>query len=731
MPGSTRVPRYEVRDSFRFRLLEAGALNPSASLFLCSLPDVFMPLAWSTISLDSARRSTHRVALFAMPILVSAGIESCGSSTPPVIVPPVAVGSITINNGSFQLERGYHQALTATVRSTTGVTMTIPVVWRSLNETILPVDANGRVFAADTGITNVYASSLGVNSPPITVRIVYQGPAKIASVQFTPPTAVSPGATADSLRALVTDKSGNPVANARVAFAVTAGGGTISPAIAVSRPNGIASAEWKLGSAFGLNTATATVLGENDVPFSFVSPNVTSYSITTFAALSAVDGDAQTGLILSALAIKPSVKVLDSLGRPRPGVPVRFTPTGGGRVASSIVSTGADGIASPGVWTLGDIPGDQTLIAKVDLATITIHATATGTPVHFQPLQIIAGAFATCALNIDSTVSCFGEQPKVGDSTNVNRSTPTPTKTNAHFKSVVASMSSPSHFCGVSVDASLYCWGVNSITDTAAAPKTFTTVVPTLVPSALAFTQAAPGGAHNCALATDQNLYCWGDNSTGQLGDKTIKNHYAPAVVSGGFKFAAVASGSLHVCGITLDGSALCWGANGNGQLGNGTTSATVTPTAVSGVLAFQSIGAGDSFTCGLTTTGAVYCWGNLGTGSTITTTPRTYATAPTFTSLTVGGFHSCALTADGTAYCWGNNTQGQLGDSTTVERPNPTAVATTLKFKGISAGYGHTCGSTLDGSVACWGLNRAGELGDSTAANRVQPRFLVTAVKP
>ena len=665
---------------------------------------------------------------------VAGAALACGGSEPSIVVttPKVANIAITVPPvGGFLVERGSHVSATAVVKDAAGAVVTVPLAWRSSNDKIFTVDINGRIAGVDTGTAVLYATVTDVVSNQVPVRVTWIGPAKIDTIGFNVPAAITPGATPDSIRAIVTNLAGAPVANARVSFAVTAGDGTISPAIATTTAKGIASAEWKLGSAAGVNTATATVLGEDDKVNTLISPNSTTFTLKSFAALTVVDGDAQTGPIRAKLAVNPSVKLVDSTGSPRAGVSVTFATTGGGRVASTKVATGANGIASPGAWTLGDATGDETLVAKVELASLTFHATATGTAVHYMPIAITAGSFATCGIGTDGLSSCFGEQPKVGDSTSVNRVAPTRTKSSATFQSIVASQVSPGRFCGVSSTQTVLCWGVNALSDSNGA--SVTSVTPKSVVSPQAFTQVAPGLIHTCALATDQSAWCWGDNSASQLGDQTAVSRGAPAPVAGGFKFTSLVAGNGHTCGLAADGGVFCWGFNSNSQLGNGTTANANSPVRVNSTQIFKQISAGQSFSCGLTTAGRVYCWGNLGTGSTSVTTPRTYATAPDFTTISTGAFHTCALTADGTAYCWGDNSVGQIGDSTLVERAAPTLVSTTMKFTTISAGVGHTCAMVADRSVACWGFNKSGELGDTVATvpSRPTPRFIVLGVTP
>jgi hypothetical protein len=638
----------------------------------------------------------------------------------------VDVASIAIDQPSFNLERGYHLTLTATVKDKSGATVSVPVVWRSSNEAIAVFDAAGRVTGIDTGTTIVTASTIGITSQPIGIRVVWQGAAKVVAYQFTAPGAATPHVTVpDSVRVKVTDRNGNPIQNARVRFTSAAGGGTVSPTTVVTtNQSGVAASQWTLGPAYGANTVTAAVVADDDTPLAFVDAAGASFTIVTFRSLLAVDGDNQTGQILSPLAIAPSVRVVDAADRPRAGVPVTFIPAAGGRVATATVSTGADGVASPGTWTLGDVPGAQSLTVKLESAELVMTATGTGTPIHYMPSQVVAAGYATCALLSGGTVECWGEQPKVGDGGTTNRAKPTATAGGVIFSSVAGSLS---HFCGVSSDQSIYCWGINALVDsTATTPVTKT---PTRTPGTTTWTSVAPGASHNCALATDQTVYCWGDNSSNQLGDRTNALRFTPMPVYGSFRFASVVSGTEHSCGLTADGSALCWGRNQFGQLGDGSTTNRSSPTAVGGALAFQSLGTGETWSCGLTTAGKAYCWGNV--SGTVQTSPQGYPNAPVFTSLTVGGGHACALSADGTAYCWGDNRSGQLGDSSTTNRADPTPVAGGMKFKSVSAGYLHTCARTTDGSVACWGLNRAGELGDSTTTGHTTPRYLVLGVTP
>ena len=685
-----------------------------------------MQPSWSTPAIPTQLRGMAQCAIL-LASLVSAA--ACGGGTEPKVDPPVTITTIVVAGGAIQsVERGSHTNFTATARDKDGNTVTVPFVWRSSNEALASFDANGRLTATDTGVIVVSASSLGVTSASVLVHIDWVGPAKLVLFQFTAPGAASPGVVVqDSLRVQVLNRIGGPAAGAKVTFAVTAGGGSISPATATSNVNGIAAVQWTLGSAFGVNTVSATVLGDDDKPLTFVTANPVTASIRSYQALSVSTGDNQTATLLQPVPVSPSVKVVDTAGKPRPGVPVTFTPTANGRVATSTVSTDASGVATPGKWTLGDIPGDQTLVARVESATLTLHATATGTPIRFKPSTVAAGAFSTCSVLPDQSVDCWGEAARTGtNDASKNRFSPTPVVGPVKYTAIANGVS---HACGIADDQGMYCWGFNALTDTSG--KVLNVLAPSRIQSDLLWLKVGTGLQHNCAIATDNKLYCWGNDQFGQLGDRGNTPKFVPTAVSGGFAFNSITVGTYHSCALTVDGSAFCWGLNGNGQVGDGSTTDRGSPTVVGGGISFQSISAGDSWTCGLSTAGKAYCWGNLNPTSPKVSTPTPYAGSPVFTSLSTKGAHACALTAGGVAYCWGSNANGQVGDSTTIGRDAPVAVAGGLTFTSLSAGYSHTCGIATSGALACWGLNQSGELGDSTSAFRLVPHQLVLGVTP
>jgi alpha-tubulin suppressor-like RCC1 family protein len=664
----------------------------------------------------------------ALAALATLGGLSCGSDTPGLVQQQQQVGFILIQVPPQSVERGTRVKFTATVSDVHNQVIDVPVVWHSDNLLAGTFDANGVLTALNVGTIQVTASSLGYTSPATTITVVWNGAASMAPSNWTQPNAATPGAVvSDSIRVFVTNTASAPVAGTRIAFAVTGGGGTVSPAVVTSSGNGVAATQWTLGSSAGANSITATVVDTSNQALTFVQNNPLSFSVKSYAALSAVTGDHQTAQILSDLPIAPSVKLVDSLGHTRPGVPITFSATGGGRVASPTVSTGADGVASPGTWTLGDATGAQSLVARVESATLKLQATGTGTAIRYTPAQIALGDLATCGLDAGGVASCMGQEPQIGGGDTINKSTPTPVAASLSLQRVAGG---PSHFCGIASDNSIYCWGVNALVDTSGKNAGLATK-PTQLPSTLTWSQVSPGASHTCALTATQDAYCWGADQSGQLGIRGDTTPvFVPTAVSGGFKFASIAAGSNHACALTVSHDALCWGSNQFGQLGDLTQTNRVAPTIVSGGLSFQAIAAGDPWTCGLTTTGVAYCWGGLqGIGS--VSSPHAYTGTPTFVSLAVGSVHACALAADGSAYCWGNNQFGQLGDSTTVSRTDPTPVAGGLKFKSIAAGVAHTCGIVIDGSMACWGLNLTGELGQKISTTQMVPRSVVLGVNP
>ena len=301
------------------------------------------------------------------------------------------------------------------------------------------------------------------------------------------------------------------------------------------------------------------------------------------------------------------------------------------------------------------------------------------------------------------------------------------------------------HTCALMTDGSAYCWGYNidgQLGIGTAEPGGCGTeqdvfscrTKPVAVSGGHTFEMVSTGADHTCALTVDGDVYCWGDNEYGQLGNGTTVDSYTPARIETAAQFVMVAAGGTHTCAVTVDDEAFCWGSNSNNKLGDGTNvQQRNAPVAVSGGLQFEWVSAGGMSTCGIVAGGAAYCWGDagygqLGTGSptpAIESTPQAVLGDHTYRWIGTDSYSTCAVTLAGEAYCWGRNHVGQLGDGTTTTRTEPVLVSGGLTYESFSVGAWHTCGVTAQGMLYCWGNNRDGQLGNGTIADRTVPTLV------
>lgn len=270
-------------------------------------------------------------------------------------------------------------------------------------------------------------------------------------------------------------------------------------------------------------------------------------------------------------------------------------------------------------------------------------------------------------------------------------------------------------------------------------------------------TISASGTGRVCSIISNE-LYCWGNNANGQLGNGTTNDSLVPvAVIKETGALASkiltdVTAGETHTCAVA-SGQVFCWGSSNNGQLGNGSTAnaAVTTPVAVQGLTGkvITHVAASNGNTCALDTLGKVYCWGanelgqlgNGTSGSTSNPTPvqviNTGALAgKTLTEIDIDGYdlfssgttvtyrqtHACVV-ASARVYCWGYNGSGQIGNNagaSTTPVTTPTAVYTGGVLNGnvddTAAGGQHVC-ALMSLRVYCWGTDANGELGDNGVA--------------
>ncbi len=304
----------------------------------------------------------------------------------------------------------------------------------------------------------------------------------------------------------------------------------------------------------------------------------------------------------------------------------------------------------------------------------------------------------------------------------------------AEAVAVVASVSAGfSTSCAVTNAGDLYCWGKNDYGQLGDGSTTDRTS-PVQVGAGQTWAQVSAGRFSSCAINTSGTAYCWGANVDGEIGDGSAVQRLSPTAVGGGLTWASLSTNDKLTCGVTTVGGGYCWGRNTWGQTGTGSAGADLmTPTAIAGGYTWSTISVGITSSCGVTTSGVGYCWGSgtwgaLGNGSTgvDAASPSLVSGGLNWSTMSVGSIKACGVTTGGAGYCWGlSDNIWTLGDGGTNSSDTPKLVTGGHTWATVDPGDGVTCGRTTAGAAYCWGNNSPGSVGDGTTTDRVTPTLV------
>ena len=351
---------------------------------------------------------------------------------------------------------------------------------------------------------------------------------------------------------------------------------------------------------------------------------------------------------------------------------------------------------------------------------------ATGVPGVASAIAVGAGTAVSYAVQADGSTVTWGDAALSGTGVRVYADTPEPVP----GAPAVRMLSIGGHALAVAANGLLWSWGSNGNGELGVGSIGVVTSGPTQVPGLANTTAIASGNGHSLAVDDDGNLWAWGANNKGQLGDDTRDDPSpSPGLVPGFDDVVGVGAGWEVSFAVREDDSLWSWGSNLDGTLGDGTTTPRRTPAQVAGLPPIQSVAPGFHHTLALTTDGAVWAWGTnangaLGDGTTVNH----------FSPIQVPGLSdivaiasttwetSYALDASGHVWSWGDSRHGQLGDGSVDDRLTPAMIPTVENVVEIGAGDTHAIARTASGQVFTWGRNMSGQLGLGDTEDRWFP---------
>lgn len=231
---------------------------------------------------------------------------------------------------------------------------------------------------------------------------------------------------------------------------------------------------------------------------------------------------------------------------------------------------------------------------------------------------------------------------------------------------------------------------------------------------------------HMLALAPGGALWGWGENAEGQLGQDDPfpgegADRRSPVPIATERVWVHAGGFAGHSCAIDDEGALWCWGRNSSNQLGlgGGAAGQLRTPQRVPGPADWTRIVGSNPHSCGLRNDGSLWCWGDngsrqLGLGDSVdgVDIPTRVGQDSDWSDVSVSTFHTCGVKTTGSLWCWGRNDEGQLGTADITDRTTPTRIGDDDDWDRVSNGRFHTCATKRDGTAWCTGQNGDGQLG-------------------
>jgi len=219
------------------------------------------------------------------------------------------------------------------------------------------------------------------------------------------------------------------------------------------------------------------------------------------------------------------------------------------------------------------------------------------------------------------------------------------------------------------------------------------------------------------AASTAKQLWAWGNNTSGELGDNSTTPRSSPVQIGSDASWTVVTAGNSFSASISSNGNLYVWGNNANNLVTTADSTNRSSPLLVNSG-SWSAVAAGDSHILALKSDNTLWGYGagtlgQLGTGSTV------FDSTASWNQVAAADDHTNAISAtDGSLWAWGSGLGGQLGNSSSASNYSAPVSVSTSSWKSVAAGYSSIVAIKGDGSLWSAGQNFGGNLGQGNTSN-------------